>query len=263
MIALTLVLATAIRAQVATVAGVTTLTMGLDVGNGIVPPAPPSRVRVPPYERVYLVLPDSWTYPIQWRKDNQPIAGATGHTLTLPLATSNDSGFYTVTGAPFPFGATGIRLEVVEAGHVGNFSARVELAPGSTSATVGFVVTGQTAKAFFVRAVGPSLKTFGIARPVAEPGFRIFDATGKDLDLNVVRPTVVLFDWAEVFPAAGAFPLAAGEKSYRDYTLVPGAYTLQATDNSQQGGTLLLEVYEFPSSARKLPSVVVPIPPGG
>ncbi len=242
LLALGFALAVAARAQVP-YAGVTTLVMGLDVSNGIVPAAPASRVRVPPNERVTLILPDSWTYPIQWRKDNAPIAGATGHTLFIPLATSADSGRYDVTGAPFPHTATGIVLEVVAAGHLGNFSSRFELPAGATTHIVGFVVSGASSKNLLVRAVGPSLRQFGLTKPVAQPLLRFFDSAGKEI--GFVHPAVVV-DLDAFFAAVGAFPLIPGERDAFDYGgFKPGAYTIHVTDGSGQGGTVLVETYEF------------------
>ena len=245
------------RAQVP-YAGVTTLVLGLDVANGVIPAAPGSRVRVPPYERVTLVLPDSWTYPIQWRKDNQPIAGATGHTFAIPLATTADSGRYNVTGAPFPFIATGILLEVVPGGNVGNFSVRLELAPGAGIQIVGFVVSGTSPKNLLIRAVGPTLGVFGIAKPAARPRVRFYDSTGTQIGFT--HPAIVV-DMGAFFASVGAFLLSGGETSYDYGPFSRGAYTIQVADESGQGGTVLVEAYEFTTGPQPLVTPVVP-PPG-
>ena len=235
--------------------GATTLTLGADVANGIVAPAPGSRVRVPPLEQVVMLVPDGWPHPIQWTKDNQPIAGATGRSYVIPLATTVDSGRYNLTGAPFPFITTGITLDVVTAGHLGNFSTRIELAPGATLQTVGFFVNGTVGKNILVRAVGPSLKQFGLTKLVAQPRLRFFDAAGREI--GFVHPAVVV-DLDAFFTAVGAFPLLSGERDAFDYgEFKPGAYTFQVSDASGQGGTVLVETYEFTAGPKPR---VTPLP---
>jgi hypothetical protein len=226
--------------------GATTLTLSGDIGNGVVPPGRGSRVRVPPYDNVTLQVPADWTFALQWTKDGKPIPGATGRTLTIALATTADSGFYTVTGLTWPMVCTGALLEVLPLGHLSVLSARVELAAGTAPQIVGFVISGKSQKNLLVRAVGPSLAPFGVARPAARPHLRFFDATGKELFWG---HAAVVVDWASIFASAGAFPLTGGEREYDAYTTVlldPGLYTVQVSDDAQQGGTTLVEIYELP-----------------
>jgi hypothetical protein len=223
--------------------GITTLVLGLDVANGIVAPAPGSRVRVPPGEEVHLKAPVGWDYPSQWTKNGAAIAGATGSTLTLSLVTSSDSGTYSLAGAPFPLVATPIKLDVVPEGHVANFSSLLQLAPAGGANTIGFVVTGQTSGSFLFRAVGPSLAAFGINRTAALPRFRCYDSTGKLVSFNRID---LAWDWPATFASVGAFPLGGGElpgTSFNVYPLEPGAYTIQVTDDSGKGGIVLFEAY--------------------
>lgn len=227
-------------------AGITTLVMASDVGNGFAPPAPGSRVTVPYYEEVRMRAPEGWAYPIQWTKNDKPITGATEPVLTLRFVTQADSGTYQIAGAPFPFITTGIKLEVAAAGHVGNFSARLELAPGDGAQVVGFVVSGRGPKSLLLRAVGPSLRAYGVEKPAALPRMRFFDAAGKEL---VFAYPAVIIDWAPIFASAGAFPLTGGERERVAFTtlgLAPGAYSVHVSDDAGLGGTVLLEVYELP-----------------
>ncbi|HNC23234.1 MAG TPA: immunoglobulin domain-containing protein [Opitutaceae bacterium] len=228
---------------------VTILTMNLDIANGIVAPAGPSRVRVPPGESVRLVLPPEWPAAIQWRKNGQPISGATNATLVLGNVTTADSGLYTVTGAPFPTIACGIQLEVVAVGTTGNFSSRLRLQPGSDTQIIGFVVTGTATKTLLIRAVGPTLATFGVAGPAAQPRIAFFDSKGQPY--SWARAAVVLPPeyWTGLFASVGAFPLTGGEEAYLAFDVgpfPPGAYTIHVTDASKAGGTVLVEAYEVP-----------------
>lgn len=224
--------------------GITTLVIGMDVSNGIVASSSGSHVRVPPYEWVTLQAPPSWSYPIQWWKDGKQIPGATGTSLSLAPAVQSDSGSYVITGAPFPLIATPVALDVVPAGHTANFSSRLQLAPGSGSQTIGFVVAGKTAASFLFRAVGPSLAAFGIAQPAPAPHFRVFDSSGNQV--SIVR-VAIAWDWPATFATVGAFPLTGGESpgsAYDVYPLNPGAYTVQVSDDSGKGGTVLFEAYD-------------------
>ena len=60
-----------------------------------------------------------------------------------------------------------------------------------------------------------------------------------------MHPAVVV-DLDAFFASAGAFPLLAGERDAFDYgEFKPGAYTIQVSDATGQGGTVLVETYEF------------------
>ena len=244
------------------VRGVTRLTMGIDISNGIIAPAPASRVRVPPLECVVisgLPQPSDSDFgpgagPFQWTKDGQPIPGATEPTLIIPLASSTDSGLYGISGFAYPFHATGIKLDVVSEGHLSNYSNRVELAPGDTVAVAGFAVDGTQPKTLLVRGVGPSLSQFDISNPIAQPVIQIFNAEGERID-QVVR-VLPIWDFATWFAEAGAFPLLDDgespaerlDRSFGWWTFEPGSYTVHLRDESQLGGVGLIEIYEVAGS---------------
>lgn len=240
---------------------ITRLEMGFDIGNGIVPPAGPSRVRVPPGERVFLIVPAPVTTaaadttaietgglvgPIQWTKDGEPIPGATSLTYEIRSATTTDRGLYSISGVRWPTVATGIDLDVVPQGHTANLSSRVELAPKAVH-VVGFVVSGRSPKSYLFRAVGPTLKVFGIENPAPRPRIRCFDSAGNEVSFP--HPAVVI-DVNALFVSVGAFPVSDEEVNTVSYDygpLKPGAYTLQVSDDS--GGTALVELYEMTDSA--------------
>lgn len=124
-----------------------------------------------------------------------------------------------------------------------NSSALVTLAPGGT-ATLGFFVAAQTpqpALTALIRAVGPSLIIFGIKNPAALPHLRLFNAKGQD-----VTPAAQAGGWSGIFASVGAFPLNGGERPIYSYTAAgvsAGGYTVQVSDDSGNGGTVLIEVY--------------------
>lgn len=235
--------------------GVTRLLLATDIPNGFAPPELPGRVSVPPLERVWIVAPQNWPYPVQWTKDGIPIKGATSSPLILAGVRSADSGIYglaagSVQGDGVSIISTRVDLEVVRQGHVGNFSARVLLRSGKDVQILGFVIEGSSSKRLLIRAVGPTLERFGITNPAAQTRFRLFKGDGTEF--VVIRPAVVYPPeyWSAIFNQAGAFALKpeGGERAhlaYETYDLPAGAYTVHVSDDSGQGGQALVEVYEF------------------
>lgn len=129
-----------------------------------------------------------------------------------------------------------------------NVSSRQRIAAGDANRTAiaGLVISGTSARAILVRAVGPGLSAFGVGETLANPRVHIFDASG--------RLVVENDDWSGASTAAaasmvGAFSLASGS---RDAALVanlaPGAYTVQATA-ATGSGVVLLEAYDTVSTA--------------
>ncbi|MBL9206269.1 MAG: hypothetical protein JNN01_14355 [Opitutaceae bacterium] len=229
--------------------GVTRLQLVRDIVNGFAPPEAPARVGVLVRERVHFTAPPDWPAPIQWTKNGEAIPGETGAQLILPSVTLADTGQYSIqANAPYPYIPTSVRLDVSILGRFGNFSARIKLAPGNDTQIVGYSISGKESKRLLIRAVGPTLRTFGVTQPASQPRFRIYTADGKEL--QIVRAAVVLPQryWDDLFRQAGAFPLTGGERVYEAYDafdLQPGTYTIHVSDDAHQGGEALVEIYEF------------------
>ena len=108
-----------------------------------------------------------------------------------------------------------------------NLSSRVQVGSGRILIT-GFVIGGSTPKRVLLRAVGPTLSSFGVTGALANPRLQLFDATGKVIAEND--------DWSGADTTAamaqvGAFGLTAGTKDAALLvTLAPGAYTMQVTE---------------------------------
>jgi hypothetical protein len=141
-------------------------------------------------------------------------------------------------------GAAAPRLQA-QSSSVSNFSALLQIPAGGSSPSLGFVVATPTE--FLIRAVGPSLSSFGIPNPVAASSLKIFNSSGVDvLNEPNVRPIPV--DWSFVYASVGAFPIGAGDAdAHATILLGPGAYTVVAQDSSGSGGAVLLEVYVNPA----------------
>lgn len=213
----------------------------------------------------------------QWRKDGAAIAGATTAKLTLTNINKGSAGTYTVVAsnsagsavsnpatltvtngkAAAPLDATFAETTSAEdqsaplaaAGSVAtrlvNVSVRTFLPAGRDGAALGFVVEGPGPRRVLLRAIGPSLSTFGINDGLADPRLEVHRA-GARIDGND--------DWSgssalrAAFNEAGAFPLA--DAASHDSALVllagPGAYTVTCADAARSAGTVLIEIYELP-----------------
>jgi hypothetical protein len=169
------------------------------------------------------------------------------------LLVTLDPGAYTAQ-VRSPAGATGVTLvEVYDAGEflssaltpkLVNISTRGRVGVDDEILIAGIIVGGNTPKRLLVRAIGPTLESFGVAGVLADPELTIFDGN-KPINSND--------DWAgnaeiaSVADSIGAFPLPAGSKdAVLMITLAPGVYTAQVRGKGNTTGNALVEVYEIP-----------------
>ena len=120
---------------------------------------------------------------------------------------------------------------------------------GEDALTSGFVIAGQAARQVLVRAIGPSLASFGLADALERPQLTIFKGStaiatneGWGTDPDAIDRLTEMFD------RSGAFRLQ--EASSRDAALVlslaPGVYTMRVKSADGKPGSALLEVYDVP-----------------
>ncbi|MCF3649752.1 immunoglobulin domain-containing protein [Synoicihabitans lomoniglobus] len=121
-----------------------------------------------------------------------------------------------------------------------NLSVRTTLASAQTLA-VGFVMTGGS-KPLLVRAIGPTLGSFGVAGVMPDPRLGFNNASGVEIDAND--------DWsaslATTFGELGAFALDDGSKDAALRVDLSGLGTVSV--NGPEGGTVLVEVYDIGES---------------
>jgi hypothetical protein len=121
-----------------------------------------------------------------------------------------------------------------------NISTRGQIVAGDTI-IAGFTITGDLRKRLLIRAVGPTLGSFGIAGAIPDPKIDIYSDTTVIATNN---------DWSDPAVAAtaaavGAFPLPVGSKdaaSVLQYT--PGSYTVQVSGVGASSGIVLIEIYD-------------------
>ncbi len=187
----------------------------------------------------------------QWRKDGTALAGATGATLTLPAANAATMGFYTVVATA---GATSVTSDVaivtVATGgpsRLINVSTR-GFVPAGGSLTPGFVLKGNASKALVIRAVGPTLGSFGVAGTLADPLMEI-------IPLGSSNAVAANDNWGGAtelqvaFNRVGAFPLSAAtsnDASVETSLAANGAtgYTVRIAGKAGASGIALAEVYD-------------------
>ncbi|MBL9212315.1 MAG: immunoglobulin domain-containing protein [Opitutaceae bacterium] len=232
---------------------------------------------------VTLAAASSGTGPltVQWFKDGDPVSGATQATLMLPRVQEADSGLYfarfanvageaftakarvKVTAAPAattppaastppapttpPVSTTPPAPPAVDirppapTARLSNLSIRTGLSAGQ-NVIVGLGVTGGS-RDLLVRAVGPGLAGFGLARAMSDPRLEVY----RDTRLLLANE-----DWpgelAGSFAAAGAFPLPLGS---RDAALRRELeHTVSILARGGQAGVILLEAYDLGGSDR-------------
>ncbi|MDO8541772.1 MAG: immunoglobulin domain-containing protein [Opitutaceae bacterium] len=231
--------------------------LALDIGFGV-RAVPPSRVTVPPGERLRLLAPPLGENSIfVWTKNGRAIASGSSNTLVLENVRPADAGTYAweySTPDTLPRPSQQLILGVGPTDRLLNLSTRGIAGPGGDQAViVGFVVAaGGGGKRLILRAVGPSLAGFGVVNPLRAPVLRIFDANGQPYTNGYVYPPVVggltyEEDLAASLARTGAFPIPAGT---RDVVVMmpflPGSYTAHATSGDGTTGAVLVEVYEVP-----------------
>ncbi len=121
-----------------------------------------------------------------------------------------------------------------------NVAARVNLAKAG-AIQIGFVVGGAVARRILVRAVGPSLRQFGVTDTLSRP---VINIRGQGASFTPAGP-----GWPEslgpLFARVGAFPLPLGSTDAAAVALLePGTYAaVIGSADATDAGEVLVEVY--------------------
>jgi len=123
-----------------------------------------------------------------------------------------------------------------------NLSARNRVGTGDDILIAGFSITGAGSKQVLIRAVGPTLGTFGVPGPLADPILRVVDGKGVAIASNDNWAAAL----AATFVQVGAFPLAAASRDAALVVTLPagGTYTIVVSGVNNGTGEALIEVYE-------------------
>lgn len=129
-------------------------------------------------------------------------------------------------------------------GRIVNLSALNRIGAAADTLIAGFVVNGTGTLRVLIRAVGPTLGSFGVASPLADPRLILRDARGTIIAEND--------DWqaalAPVFTAvgAGAFPAASKDAGLLATLTAGDSYTVHVTGANNGTGDTLVEIFEIP-----------------
>ncbi len=184
----------------------------------------------------------------QWRKNQAPIAGATGPSFSLSDVQSSDAGIYDVVvangfSAAYSFPTLLTVTPVAAPSRLTNVSARGVVGASDPALIIGFVVGGTGTEETLLRAVGPTLSSFGVTGVLANPQLVVSDSSQ-----NVVASDAAWGGTAALsnaFVQSGAFPLPpTSMDSAVLESLQPGSYTAQATGANGGSGVVLLEAYD-------------------
>ncbi len=126
-----------------------------------------------------------------------------------------------------------------------NLSASGFVGTGSNVLIAGFAITGNRPAKILVRAIGPTLASFGVNGALATPQLALYDFAGKAISTNT--------NWggdsalSAAFTQVGAFVLSPSSNDCALLaTLPPGSYTALVNGSGGATGIALVEVYEVP-----------------
>lgn len=134
-----------------------------------------------------------------------------------------------------------------------NLASRGYVGTGANILIAGFVISSEGPRTLLLRAVGPTLQTFGVTGTLADPQLQVF---GRPAGATSDQLLVSSDNWSAEAGAAtttaaavqvGAFALPSGSKDAAlVVTLAPGAYTVHGSGVAAGVGVALLEVYVLP-----------------
>ena len=224
---------------------------------------------------VMLTVTATGTGPLtyQWSKDGVALAGATSATYTIASFAAANVGSYTVTvtnavgaasssaaslsvdpdtvtpepgtdepgaGGPPPDGGMGPR------NHIANLSTRTAVGGAAGTPVMGLVVAGDGTAPLLLRAVGPTLGSFGVEGALADPVLNLVASSTSTTTASNDNwgSATNLTDLSTATTAAGAFALNSGSADAAWLgSLTAGAYTAPISGNGASG-IVLLEAYD-------------------
>ncbi|MGA2690738.1 MAG: immunoglobulin domain-containing protein [Opitutaceae bacterium] len=184
----------------------------------------------------------------QWRKNEAPIAGATSPSFTILDVQTSDAGTYDVEvangfSATISFPTPLLVTPVASPSRLTNVSARGFSGVANQTLIIGFVIGGTGTESALVRAVGPTLSTFGVTGVLADPQLVLFSSASLPIASNSGWGGTAAL--AAAFAQSGAFALPAASLDAAVLTsLTPGQYTAEVHGANGATGVVLLEAYD-------------------
>lgn len=184
----------------------------------------------------------------QWYRNGQALYSATNATYTLGSSTSVIAGTYTVTIANAVGSVISADIVVTAVGAVTERSLLRGTARANPQTGVfqsSFTVEGSASKTLLIRGVGPTLATFGVTDPLADPSLTLTNANGTTLLSNDNWGNYNSSAITSATYYAGAYALPNDSKDAALLrTFSPGTYHVRLSGPTGTGGVALLEVYD-------------------
>lgn len=128
-----------------------------------------------------------------------------------------------------------------------NLSTRGNAGAGDRAMVVGFVVSGPRVKNILLRAVGPTLGSFGVSGTLGDPRLTLRNNSGEILGTSaaVWDQSTNIAAIRTATSAVGAFALQPGSRdAVLLLSLAPGNYTAVTGSPSNASGNVLVEAYD-------------------
>jgi len=123
-----------------------------------------------------------------------------------------------------------------------NLSARNKVGMGADILIAGFTLSGNGARKLLIRAVGPTLGSFGVSGVLMDPKLELYSGTTKIAENDTWSSSL-----SGIFSSVGAFGLTAGSKDAALVVSLPaGGYTVQVSGADGGVGEAIVEIYELP-----------------
>jgi hypothetical protein len=127
----------------------------------------------------------------------------------------------------------------------------MDVGTGNNVMIAGFIVSGSQSKTIIVRALGPTLGSYGVANALNDPMLELHDSSGATIATND--------DWqtgsqASQISSSGYAPTNSNEPALIA-TLPAGAYTAIVRGFNNSTGVALVEVYELDTLSTRLSNI--------
>jgi Matrixin len=168
------------------------------------------------------------------------------------LSADDTAGAQSMYGAPTPTPTpTPAPTPNPSGSHFGNISTRGDVGSGNNVMIAGFIVWGSQSKTILIRALGPTLGSFGVVNVLSDPMLELHDSSGATIAIND--------DWqtgsqASQISSSGYAPNNTNEPALIA-TLAAGSYTVIVRGSNNSTGVGLVEVYELDTSSSRLSNI--------
>ncbi|MEO5718515.1 MAG: fibronectin type III domain-containing protein [Chthoniobacterales bacterium] len=170
-----------------------------------------------------------------------------GSTYRFAVTALNTDGAESSYSAPVFYTVGSSKL--IPPSALANISSRTQVGTGSDVLIGGFIIDGIVPKKVALRAIGPSLSSFGIVGAMSDPVLEVVDSTGK-----VVATNDNWFVPGQEVSALGLAP-TDGREAALVATLEPGAYTAIVSSKDGSQGVALFDLYDLDTANGRVANI--------